>query len=56
MYDGAAEYGVTAHRMEPKVDSGAIYAVKRFPVVAGDSVDTLQERADGIMFELHRCL
>ena len=54
LYDGAAEYGVTAHRMETTVDSGGIYAVKRFPVLACDSADTLQDRADGVMFELYR--
>ena len=37
--------------MKPKVDSG-IYAVRRFPILPDDSVDTLQDRADGIMFGL----
>lgn len=53
LYDGSAKYGVTAHEMEPTVDSGRIYAVKRFPILTGDSVNTLQDRADGVMFELY---
>jgi methionyl-tRNA formyltransferase len=54
LYDGAKEYGVTCHRMEPMVDSGEIYKVRRFPVFSHDSVDTLQDRTDDIMFELYQ--
>ena len=52
LYNGETQYGVTAHEMKPKVDSGTIYAVRRFPILPDDSVDTLQDRADGIMFGL----
>ena len=52
LYNGDTQYGVTAHEMKPKVDSGTIYAVRRFPILPDDSVDTLQDRADGIMFGL----
>ncbi len=44
LYEGAREYGVTCHHMAAKVDSGAIIAVKRFPVSPQDSVATLLER------------
>jgi methionyl-tRNA formyltransferase len=32
LYENAAEYGVTAHVMEPRVDSGPIVAVDRFAI------------------------
>ncbi len=32
LYENAAEYGVTCHHMAPRVDSGEIIAVRRFPV------------------------
>ena len=31
IWDQASQYGVTAHEMAPKVDTGAIVAVSRFP-------------------------
>lgn len=52
LYDGATEYGVTCHRMVPTVDAGVIYAVRRFPILPGDSVDSLQDRTDSEMFAL----
>lgn len=44
LYEGASEYGVTCHHMEPKVDTGAIIAVKRFPIHPQDGVAELLER------------
>lgn len=41
IYDGAKEYGVTAHLMEPSVDTGKILLVSRFPVDPNDSVHSL---------------
>lgn len=38
LYEGAKEYGVTCHHMAPKVDTGAIIAVSRFPVKDSDGV------------------
>jgi methionyl-tRNA formyltransferase len=32
LYDGVEEYGITMHEMLEKVDSGKIYAVKRFSI------------------------
>lgn len=37
-YNGENEYGVTAHYMLPRVDSGSIIAVKRFPLKTDDTV------------------
>jgi len=44
LYENAKEYGVTCHYMAPSIDTGAIIAVKRFPVFATDSVATLLSR------------
>jgi methionyl-tRNA formyltransferase len=44
LYEDAKEYGVTCHHMASKVDTGAIIAVKRFPVYKEDNVATLLER------------
>ena len=45
IYDDVREYGVTCHRMAPRVDTGAIIAVKRFPVLPSDDAGTLLARA-----------
>jgi len=44
LYEGAAEYGATCHHMAPRVDTGAIIRVKRFPVLPGDDVESLLKR------------
>jgi methionyl-tRNA formyltransferase len=44
LYEEAKEYGVTCHHMASRVDTGAIIAVKRFPVFAADNVATLLSR------------
>jgi methionyl-tRNA formyltransferase len=44
LYEGAQEYGVTCHHMAPKVDTGAIIAVKRFAIHPEDGVAELLER------------
>ncbi len=44
LYEGATHYGVTCHHMAARVDSGAIIAVRRFPVYAEDTVASLLER------------
>ena len=45
IYEGAREYGVTCHHMAPRVDTGAIIEVARFPVLASDTGGTLLARA-----------
>lgn len=45
IYDEVAEYGVTCHHMAAEVDSGPVIAVRRFPVFASDTADTLLSRA-----------
>lgn len=44
LYEDAKEYGVTCHHMAPRVDTGAIIAVKRFPVFPADDVASLLAR------------
>jgi methionyl-tRNA formyltransferase len=44
LYEDAKEYGVTCHHMAPKVDTGRIIAVRRFPVYPEDDVDALLKR------------
>jgi methionyl-tRNA formyltransferase len=45
IYEGAQEYGVTCHHMAPRVDTGTIIDVMRFPVLASDNAGTLLARA-----------
>jgi methionyl-tRNA formyltransferase len=45
LYENDKEFGVTAHLMEEKVDSGKIIKVIRFPIFEDDTCDYLFERA-----------
>jgi methionyl-tRNA formyltransferase len=45
LYEEAEEYGVVCHHMAPKVDTGAIIEERRFPVFAGDTVESLKYRS-----------
>ncbi len=44
LYDGAKEYGATCHHMAPRVDTGPIISVRRFPLLAEDDIATLLKR------------
>jgi methionyl-tRNA formyltransferase len=44
LYEDAKEYGATCHHMASKVDTGAIIAVRRFPVLPEDDVESLLKR------------
>lgn len=44
LYEEAEEYGITCHHMASRVDTGAIIAVRRFPIFPTDSVATLLSR------------
>jgi methionyl-tRNA formyltransferase len=50
IYDEQTTFGVTCHYMEPKVDSGKIIAVDRFPLFATDTVQVLTDRCYHHMF------
>lgn len=59
-YDGAEEYGVTAHHMKPVVDTGSIIEVKRFPLRQTDTVyDVTQhcyELIEKQFYEIMECI
>jgi methionyl-tRNA formyltransferase len=52
LYDGAAQYGVTAHLMNQKVDNGPIIECRRFSILPQDNVSTLLERTHQRCFDL----
>lgn len=52
LYEGAAEYGVTCHHMAPRVDTGGIIAVRRFPVLPEDDVASLLRRTYEVQIAL----
>ena len=41
IFDSAKQFGVTAHIMNPKVDTGKIIGVKRFPMSNNETVESL---------------
>jgi len=44
LYEGAGEFGAVCHHMAPAVDTGPIIAERRFPVLAGETVESLKLR------------
>lgn len=52
LYDESPEYGATCHHMQPKVDTGQIIAVKRFPIFSTDSVRSLLARTHDFQLAL----
>jgi len=52
LYENAAEYGATCHHMAPRVDSGKIIAVRRFPIHPDDDVASLLKRTYENQIEL----
>jgi methionyl-tRNA formyltransferase len=44
IYNGEKEFGITCHHMLPKVDSGSVIAVRRFPVFETDTVFSVTQR------------
>ena len=52
IYDSAAQYGVTCHHMLPRVDSGPIVRVLRFPLLPDDTVALLKERSMSYLLTL----
>lgn len=52
VYDGAVEYGVTAHVMVKKVDAGAIVAVSKFQIDSQISPQELRALAKKHLLEL----
>lgn len=52
LYNEDDIYGVTCHHMAPSVDTGRIVAVRRFPILAHDTVLSLTERCHAAIFVL----
>lgn len=52
LYENADWYGCTAHEMKEKVDTGAIYGVRRFRIQPDDSVESLAARTYAELFLL----
>jgi methionyl-tRNA formyltransferase len=52
LFDREKSYGATAHVIESGVDSGAIVAVKRFPIDTDDGCDAVYARAEIAALEL----
>ncbi len=54
LYDGVDRYGVTAHEMASKVDTGPIIAVRYFQVDPIETVWSLKEKSMGHMLDLFK--
>ena len=52
LYNKEETYGVTAHLMEKKVDSGKIIGVKRYSILENDNVYSLTLKSYGFMLSL----
>ena len=52
IYDNTDTFGVTCYHMNPKVDTGNVIAVKRFPLYESDTVFTLTQRCYGYILQL----
>lgn len=44
VYNKEEEFGITCHHMLARVDSGSIIAVRRFPILPGDTVYSITQR------------
>lgn len=44
IYDDAKQFGITCHYMLPKVDTGKIIEVRRFPVLKNDTVLSITQK------------
>ncbi|RZB34649.1 MAG: hypothetical protein SRB1_00417 [Desulfobacteraceae bacterium Eth-SRB1] len=44
IYHGENTFGITCHHMNPKVDTGQLITVKRFPLFTSDTVFSLTQR------------
>lgn len=52
LYEGAAEFGVVAYRVDPAGPPGQIIASRRFPIFASDGLNSLLTRAEGFRMAL----
>lgn len=52
LYNNEKIFGVIAHIMEAKVDTGKIIGIKRFPIIKSDTVYSLTLKSYGYLFNL----
>jgi len=52
IYNKETSYGITAHLMDKKVDTGKIIAIRRFPITKSDSVSDLSMKSYEHMLSL----
>ena len=52
IYDQVDTFGITCHYMNPKVDTGKLVAVRRFPLYKTDTVYSLTQRCYGCILSL----
>lgn len=52
LLEGAHHYGVTAHLMAEKIDSGAIIGVNRFEILPSDNIESLLSRTHDALASL----
>ena len=52
LYENKKKFGVTAHLMNEKVDSGKILEVKTFPILEKDNVDSLLKKTHLKLFDI----
>lgn len=52
IYNEADTFGITCHHMNPKVDTGQLIAVKRFPLYESDTVLSLTQRCYGFILAM----
>ena len=53
LFDSSEEFGVTAHLMDSKVDTGKIIGVKRFPIDEKETVESLSIKTYSALFSLY---
>ena len=51
IYDGTKKYGVTAHLMNNKIDSGKIINIKLFKISKNENINTLLKKTHKFLFE-----
>ena len=54
IHDFANNFGVTAHEMKAKVDTGAIIGVKRFKMTKNETVESLSKKTYEYLLDLYR--
>jgi len=52
IYEDSPTYGATCHHMKPIVDTGAVIAVSRFPMLDSDTVHSVHQRCYDYMLAL----